>query len=92
MYEVIEYGRRCEEATAKEWEWGLYGEEDRSRLVNLAAYMNAACYSVQQGCTVARAYTLFRSMGLRHLPVVDAYGAPMGMLTRANFGECTLQR
>jgi hypothetical protein len=174
MYELIEYRRRrIEVATVKEWEWGMFCEEDRSRLVNLASYMNAACYSVHEGCTVARAYSLFRSvirvlcpagvgrpapgplrkarvwarrrerarecrwavgkwrwerwgarareragvgvvaawktlfrrahrklnpnpkpcqMGLRHLPVVDVSGAPVGMLTRANFSERTMHR
>ena len=49
MYDLIEYRRRrVEVATVKEWEWGMFCEEDRSRLVNLAAYMNAACYSVHQ--------------------------------------------
>ena len=93
MYELIEYRRRrIEVATVKEWEWGMFCEEDRSRLVNLASYMNAACYTVHEGCTVARAYSLFRSMGLRHLPVVDAHGCPVGMLSRANFSERTLHR
>lgn len=68
MYELIEYRRRrIEVASVKEWEWGMFCEEDRSRLVNLASYMNGAAYSVHEGCTVARAYALFRSVTPAHL-------------------------
>ncbi|EKX41938.1 hypothetical protein GUITHDRAFT_88279 [Guillardia theta CCMP2712] len=64
--------------------------DDRERYVNLAAYMNAACYSVYSQCPLSRAYTIFRSLGLRHLPVVNQRFEVVGMLTRANFSERVL--
>ena len=47
-------------------------------------------YSVYSQCPLSRAYTIFRSLGLRHLPVVNQRFEVVGMLTRANFSERVL--
>lgn len=93
MFELIEHRRRqAEMSDDKEWEWGMFCAEDRSRYVNLAAYMNAACYSVHESCPLSKSYLLFRKMGLRHLPVVDHSNRPVGVLSRASFSQLRLHR
>jgi len=93
MFELMLDRRSAAEAgKEKEFEWGMFSVEDRARFVNLGAYMNAACFTVHEGCQMSRAYTLFRDMGLRHLPVVNSRQTPIGMLTRANFSRFQLHR
>lgn len=44
--------------------------------------MNPVPISVQAGCPLSRVFTLFRSLGIRHLCVVDDENSPLGMITR----------
>lgn len=50
--------------------------------VNVASMMNKAAHSVTEDCPLSRAYDLFVSMGLRHLPVLSRNGEVLGMITR----------
>lgn len=56
------------------------GEEDSE--VDLRPYANRSAFVVPGHMTLRRAYALFRSMGLRHMPVVSQHGCVDGMLTR----------
>jgi chloride channel 7 len=51
-------------------------------LVDLVPYANASAFKVQDTVALERAYILFRSMGLRHLVVVDSRNRVRGMVTR----------
>lgn len=53
-------GSSLRRAAGKEWEWGLFSAEDRSRFISIGPYMNAAVYSVTEACPLSRAYRLFR--------------------------------
>lgn len=50
--------------------------------VDLVPYANASAFKVQDTVALERAYILFRSMGLRHLVVVDSRNRVRGMVTR----------
>uniref|UniRef100_A0A7S4QMQ0 Chloride channel protein n=1 Tax=Alexandrium monilatum TaxID=311494 RepID=A0A7S4QMQ0_9DINO len=50
--------------------------------LDLGPYMDGWAPAVQEGATLRRAYTLFRGLGLRHLPVVRRDGCVLGVITR----------
>merc|ERR1712139_322443 len=45
-------------------------------------YTDRTALSVQKDATLRRAFALFRTLGLRHLPVVNSDGSLCGILTR----------
>ena len=45
-------------------------------------YVNVAAVSVTPDCPIARVFTIFRSMGIRHLPVVNTEHRVIGIITR----------
>ena len=51
-------------------------------MVDLSPYVDRSTLTVQVGFPMSKVYTLFRSLGLRHLCVVNEEGAPVGILTR----------
>ena len=51
-------------------------------MLNLGPYVNTSAPSVQSSFSVERAHMLFRSLGLRHLTVVDAHNRVRGIITR----------
>jgi len=57
-------------------------EEDLDKQVNLIPYMNRAAYTVPHKASVLRCFAIFRSIGLRHLPVLDEQSRIRGMITR----------
>ena len=50
--------------------------------VDLTLYMNTSAFIVPDGFSVERVYLLFRTMGLRHLVVVDKSNHVKGIVTR----------
>merc|ERR1719187_641272 len=50
--------------------------------IELAPYTNQGCYTVQGHAAAMRCYALFRTMGLRHLPVLAADHTLRGIITR----------
>jgi len=61
--------------------------------VDLKPYVDCSAFSVPETFSLAHTYSLFRSMGLRHLVVVDAFNSVAGVITRhnlmdANLNEC----
>uniref|UniRef100_W5L433 Chloride channel protein n=1 Tax=Astyanax mexicanus TaxID=7994 RepID=W5L433_ASTMX len=53
-------------------------------IVDVTPYMNSSPYSVSPNTHVSQVFNLFRTMGLRHLPVVNAVGEIVGIITRHN--------
>jgi chloride channel 7 len=60
----------------------LTAPEFRDLYVNLSPYVDQSSYSVPETFSLERGYNLFRSMGLRHITVVDKFNFPVGMLSR----------
>ena len=58
--------------------------------LDVKPYMDHAPFMMYQDTTLLRTYSLFRTMGLRHLPVVDGDMKVVGMITRANLAEHNL--
>ncbi|GAX85776.1 hypothetical protein CEUSTIGMA_g13191.t1 [Chlamydomonas eustigma] len=63
---------------------GSLGGEDEieDRVVDLTPYMNTSAFVVSDSFSLERAYLLFRTMGLRHLTVVDEHNHVKGIVTR----------
>merc|ERR1712226_1357198 len=56
--------------------------EDYEKCIDLGPYMNRGGYTVPEHAALTRIYMLFRTMGLRHLPVVSHNGDVIGTITR----------
>ncbi|XP_053323002.1 chloride channel protein C-like isoform X2 [Spea bombifrons] len=50
--------------------------------INLEPYINKSAVSVQSHFSLQRTYVIFRTLGLRHLTVVDLQNRAVGMITR----------
>lgn len=57
---------------------------DRDCLVDLRPYTNCAPVSVRESASVSRTYDIFRSLGLRFLPVVNRHNQIVGTITRSD--------
>jgi len=58
-------------------------KEDReTKVIDLTPYLELGHYTINQFCSIHRTFELFRSLGLRDLIVVDAFGRPVGVITR----------
>jgi CBS domain-containing protein len=57
-------------------------EEDRDKVLDVTPYLELGHYTVNQFVSVHRTFQLFRSLGLRDLIVTDAFGRPIGVITR----------
>ncbi|XP_035769517.1 chloride transport protein 6 isoform X1 [Neolamprologus brichardi] len=53
-------------------------------IVDVTPYMNPCPYTVSPNARISQVFNLFRTMGLRHLPVVNAVGEIVGIITRHN--------
>ena len=53
-----------------------------SQPLDILPYVNVSAVTVGGQCSSLRAYMLFRTLGLRHLPVLDERGRAVGILTR----------
>ena len=47
--------------------------QDRQCVVDLRPFMNTAPYCINETASVVRTYRLFRTMGLRHLCVINSH-------------------
>ena len=50
--------------------------------IDLGPYINSSAVAVQETFSIERTYTVFRTMGLRHLVVVDRHNHVKGIVTR----------
>eukprot|EP00047_Mylnosiga_fluctuans_P023820 m.146627 g.146627 ORF g.146627 m.146627 type:complete len:841 (+) comp9698_c0_seq6:54-2576(+) len=55
--------------------------------VDVTAYMNETPFTVQPEFTMTQAFRMFRTLGLRHLPVVNKDFELQGIITRRDFLE-----
>ena len=62
-------------------------EKDLNYWLDVRAYMDTAVNMLAESCSIRRCYTLFRTMGLRHIVVVDGELRATGIITRANMNE-----
>uniref|UniRef100_A0A8C5E1P8 Chloride channel protein n=1 Tax=Gouania willdenowi TaxID=441366 RepID=A0A8C5E1P8_GOUWI len=53
-------------------------------IVDVTPYMNPCSYTVSPNMRISQVFNLFRTMGLRHLPVVNVMGEIVGIITRHN--------
>mmetsp|Transcript_5905 Transcript_5905/g.17678 ORF Transcript_5905/g.17678 Transcript_5905/m.17678 type:complete len:877 (-) Transcript_5905:85-2715(-) len=60
----------------------VYRRREDGLEVDLGPYMDQSPFTVLETFSVQRAYDLFRTMGLRHLPVVNKCNTVVGILTR----------
>lgn len=60
-------------------------------IVDVTPYMNPSPFTVSPNTHVSQVFNLFRTMGLRHLPVVNAVGEIVGIITRHNLTNEFLQ-
>ena len=59
-------------------------ESMRGKYLDLMPYTNTCNYYVHGTMNISRTYNLFRTLGLRHLPVLDENHKVKGILTRKN--------
>merc|ERR1712194_446451 len=55
---------------------------DRSCWLDLRPYANTAPYTINETASIQRTYRLFRTLGLRHLCVVNHFNQVVGIITR----------
>uniref|UniRef100_A0A8C5QHZ0 Chloride channel protein n=1 Tax=Leptobrachium leishanense TaxID=445787 RepID=A0A8C5QHZ0_9ANUR len=60
-------------------------------IVDVTPYMNPCPFTVSPNTQASQVFNLFRTMGLRHLPVVNAVGEIVGIITRHNLTHEFLQ-
>lgn len=85
------------------WDWleGLYphypsiqdvniSPEERGLWLDLRPYVNTAPYVIHESASIARTYRLFRTLGLRHLCVVNHHSQVVGIITRKDLGSANL--
>jgi len=70
----------------------LLTSDDRAAVIDLRPFMNRSPFTVQRETLAMHTYRLFRTMGLRHLPVVDAWNRVVGIITRKNLLEGVIIR
>jgi len=66
-------------------------EEDLDKYIDLSPYINTSSLTVSDNFSLGFTYNLFRSMGLRHLPVVNTRNQVAGIITRKDLLGQTLE-
>ncbi|XP_033097754.1 chloride transport protein 6-like isoform X2 [Anneissia japonica] len=61
-------------------------------IMDVEQYMTSCPYTILPESPVTKVFQLFRTMGLRHLPVVNSNGEILGMITRHNLTEEFLEK
>lgn len=62
-------------------------EHDYEKTVNLAPFVHRSSVVVYHDCSLSTAYTMFRSLGLRQLVVINHRNEPVGMITREDLAH-----
>ncbi|CAB4062654.1 CLCN7 [Lepeophtheirus salmonis] len=62
-----------------------------NKQVNLLDYVNTSSLKVNDTFSLKRACTLFQSMGLRHLIILDDFGVAIGIITRKDLMGFNIQ-
>eukprot|EP01138_Halocafeteria_seosinensis_P001396 gb/GECG01001432.1/.p1 GENE.gb/GECG01001432.1/~~gb/GECG01001432.1/.p1 ORF type:complete len:1015 (+),score=100.27 gb/GECG01001432.1/:1-3045(+) len=69
----------------------VFSDEELKSYVDLRPYMSSAPYTVNYKATLQRTYSLFRGLGLRHLPVLNDCQDVIGIITRHELTEDQLE-
>ena len=64
---------------------------DKDTWLDLRPYVDSSYFSISHKASVNRAYRMFRTMGLRHLVVINDDHRPVGMLTRHDITHKSLE-
>jgi len=64
---------------------------DFSRWVDIRAYMDTAPYTADESSSIQRVYRYFRTMGLRHLTILNQHHVVTGIITRQDIVEHRLE-
>ncbi|KAG5178539.1 chloride channel protein 7 [Tribonema minus] len=64
--------------------------DDRQSWLDLRPYISTAPYVIDESASMARTYRLFRTLGLRHLCVVDHRNRLVGIITRTDLSAVQL--
>ena len=91
MEDTIHYGncknsKTCEDELDKNVIVNIL-QDEKVKCVDVGSLMNRAAFTVLTDCPLSRAYDLFVSMGLSHLPVVGRRGQVVGLISR----QCLLE-
>ena len=62
-------------------------EIDRLSWIDLRPYVDSAAYTINEHASIPRTYRMFRTLGLRHLCVVNKHNKLLGILTRADLAS-----
>lgn len=62
-------------------------ELERSSWLDLRPYIDNAAYTVNEHASILRTYRMFRTLGLRHLCVIDKRNNVLGIITRADLSS-----
>ncbi|MEE6517775.1 hypothetical protein FKM82_028233 [Ascaphus truei] len=65
--------------------------EYQQLFINLEPYINKSAVSVQAHFSLQRTYVVFRTLGLRHLTVVDLQNRAVGIITRKDLISLQLE-
>eukprot|EP01113_Clastostelium_recurvatum_P038604 TRINITY_DN5794_c0_g1_i4.p1 TRINITY_DN5794_c0_g1~~TRINITY_DN5794_c0_g1_i4.p1 ORF type:complete len:822 (-),score=207.35 TRINITY_DN5794_c0_g1_i4:223-2688(-) len=57
-------------------------EQDKDSFLDLRPHVNSSAVAIHNSFSFGEAYRLFRSLGLRHLPVINVNNEVVGMVTR----------
>lgn len=61
--------------------------DEKTYKMDLRPYMNPSPYTLQHSATLPRVFSLFRALGLRHLPIVNDTSEVIGMVTRKDIAR-----
>jgi CBS-domain-containing membrane protein len=62
-------------------------ESDRAAWLDLRPYIDNTTYTVNEHASILRTYRMFRTLGLRHLCVIDRHNHLLGVITRADLAS-----
>ncbi|XP_038061582.1 chloride transport protein 6-like [Patiria miniata] len=60
---------------------------NHNKIMDVTSFMNPCPYTVSPETPVSKVFNLFRTMGLRHLMVINSCGEVLGIITRHNLTE-----
>ncbi|KAI8468319.1 MAG: chloride channel [Monoraphidium minutum] len=67
-------------------------EEQMAMHIDLGPYVNPSYYVVQEDASLSKVYTLFRTLGLRHVAVIPRATEVRGIITRSDLLSGQLQQ
>ena len=59
--------------------------------VNLSPFIDQGAYTVSESVSARRVWALFRSLGMRHIVVLNHQHQPVGIITKGDLSSCVLR-